>query len=221
MFAIAINGAQAVASYLSNLQKQQAYATMRTINRVALEVQNEEVTRELPSHLKLRGGWFKPRTMFGINVSQFARRDNLQAVVGTRANWVQLVEEGGVKTPSGQQGSSTSRQTITKRQSASSAGRALAIPTANIDRTSVRRRRDKPGPLIASGRAFVIVANGKAGVYIRTGRGKRDIQALYLFRKSARVPHLLHFKEAGYAVVTKRFNPIFAEEFQRALETAR
>ena len=54
--------------FVKNTQKQVAYAASKAINRTAIEVQNHEVSKELPGSLKIRSPWLKPRTKFGVNI---------------------------------------------------------------------------------------------------------------------------------------------------------
>lgn len=199
MLSISLNGFDAVKRTLINLQKQVAFAASKALNRVAAAIQKMEVEKELPTHLHLRGQWFKPRTKFGINLSKFASKNSLIAVVGTQANWLLLVEHGG-----------------TKRTT-----KALAIPSPNIDTSRVRKREEKPRPLIKRGGGFVVGASGRRGVYVRTGKGRRDLKLMYFFRPSARVPHLLHFYESGRALVNQIYLQYFGEELNKAILSAK
>ena len=199
MTSIQINGLGEALRFVKNAQKQVAYAASKAINRTAIEVQNHEVSKELPGSLKIRSPWSKPRTKFGVNI-RFASKSKLFASVGSQAPWLALVEKGGTKHPP---------------------RKALPIPTDNIDTSRRRRRGEKPKALLASKRAFVAKTKaGKAGIFMRTGSG-RQVKVLYLFNSSAKVPDKLNFFEAGQAVVNRRYLSIFSEELTRAIATAK
>lgn len=195
-----VRGIADVKRLLSTVNRQVAFAASKALNKTAEAVQNHEVTRELPDHLKLRGQWFKPRTKYGINI-RFARRNNLVAVVGSQADWLRLVDVGGTKTPP---------------------KTALAIPTTNIDTSRPRRKADKPGRLISSGKAFVAVTkSGNAGVFMRVGKERYPIKPLYFFRKSAQVKDILDFFESGKVVADQVYLNYFSTELAKAIATAR
>lgn len=201
MLTISLQNFEGVREGIKGIAKQANFAASKALNKIAVEVQTMELTKELPSHLKLRGQWFKPRTKYGINVSKFAKKDSLVAIVGTQANWLVLVDSGGTKK--------------------SSTGKALAVPTDALDRSTPRNRKDKPARLLATGKAFLVGKPGHRGIYIRTGSGKTDIKRVYSFKPRARIPHLIHFEEPGINLANARWVTVFSEEFKRALETAK
>lgn len=195
-----IKGVEPLQQKLQSIAKQVPFATSKAINATAIKVQAHEVNTVLPASLKLRGQWYKPRTRFGINI-QFSNKRNLVAVVGSRANWLALVESGGKKHP-------------TKT--------ALAIPTSNIDTSRPRRKADKPGALLQRKGAFIAtMKSGKAGIFIRTGKERLPIKALYLFSGAVDVPDILNFFEEGKAVVDKTYTQTFSQELTKAIQSAK
>lgn len=200
MIQIKLNGIEDVARLIKNVNKQVAFAASRALNQTAIKVQEHEVTQELPQSLKLRSQWFRPRTKFGVNI-KFARKTNLVAVVGSQADWLKLVDKGGTKKPS---------------------GKAIAIPTSNIDTSRPRRKADKPRNILKQPKAFVaVMSSGKAGIFIRVGKERKPIKPLYLFDSEAKVHDILDFFEAGKAVADRIYLDIFSKELAKAIASAK
>lgn len=200
MISLEINGVDDVLRVLQTVQRQIPYATSRALNTLAKEIQTRETTRELPDHLKLRGPWWRPGTRFGVNIS-FATKTNLEARVGSAANWLVLQEQGGTKTPP---------------------RTALAIPTDNINRDVRRSTRLKPSVLLRERGAFIKQSRtGVSVLVVPTGRGKTKLKALYYFKPRARVPRRIHFVDAGEQVARSRYLEVFSDELANAIRTAR
>lgn len=200
MTSLQINGLGEALRFVKNAQKQVAYAASKAINRTAIEVQNHEVSKELPGSLKIRSPWLKPRTKFGVNI-RFASKAKLFASVGSQAPWLALVEKGGTKLPP---------------------RKALPIPTDAIDTSRRRKRSEKPKQLIGSNGGFVLkFKKGGAGIFKRHGKARGDIKALYIFKSQAQVNDTLNFYEAGLHVVNHRYLSIFSEELSKAFATAK
>ena len=194
MLKIEVNGLDGVTRFLKSAQKQIAFATSRALNRTAIEVQKQEIGKELPGKLKIRSQWFKPGTKYGVNI-RFANKRNLEAVVGSQAPWLLLVDQGGTKRP--------------------------PIPTANIDTSKRRSKRDKPKAILAR-KGFVLnFKKGGGGIFVRTGPGRGQIKPLYLFKSSAHVKDILEFYEAGKLIVDLKFLENFSDEFAKAVATAK
>ncbi len=199
MLKIEVNGLDGVTRFLRSAQKQIAFATSRALNRTAIEVQKQEIGKELPGKLKIRSQWFKPGTKYGVNI-RFANKRNLEAVVGSQAPWLLLVDQGGTKHPP---------------------KKALVIPTANIDTNRRRSKRDKPKAILAR-KGFVLnFKKGGGGIFVRTGPGRGQIKPMYLFKSSAEVKDILEFYEAGKLIVDLKFLENFSDEFAKALITAK
>lgn len=186
--------------FVKNAQKQVAFATSKALNKTALEVQNYEVSKELPGKLKIRSAWFKPRTRYGVNI-KFSNKTRLFATVSSQAPWLALVEHGGVKHPP---------------------KKAIPVPTSNIDTSRRRARRDKPKSILASPKGFVAtLKSGKSGIFVRTGAGRYPIKAMYLFHGTTNVKDILDFFESGKNVVNGRFIHIFQDELAKAIASVK
>jgi hypothetical protein len=99
MSAIETKGFDKAYKFFEKLPGDVRFATSRAINDIAVEVQKETVNHVLPDKFTLRSKgapWFKPGNRFGFN-AKFSSKDNLQATVGSQADWLKLQEEGGTK----------------------------------------------------------------------------------------------------------------------------
>lgn len=201
MTSIQLKGFSEALRFVKNAQKQVAYAASKAINRTAIEVQNHEVSKELPKKLKLRSAWFKPRTRYGVNI-KFSNKTRLFAKIGSQAPWLTLVEHGGIKRPP---------------------GKFIPVPTSNIDTSRRRRRSEKPRNLGGGARtAFVItLKSGKQGLAVRLGPNRYPIKVMYLFHGSTDVKDILDFFESGKNVVQGRYISIFGEELAKAIATVK
>lgn len=200
MLSIAITGIKQIEAKLAHAKAQIPFATANALNKTALIVQEHEVTKEIPNHLKLRTNWWKPRYKYGVNI-KFAKKKDLKSTVSSRAPWFALVDKGGTKRP--QQ------------------GRTIAIPTDRINQSTRRRTRDLPMILIASKRAFTASINGHRGIFRRVGKKARRIEALYFFHPDPKIPDLTNFYESGQRVVDRVYKGIFDVELANAIRTAR
>ncbi len=184
---------------IRNLPKQLRYATAVTLTRSAEHAQ-ESILSRTRDVFTIRKNWLTPGYMFGIN-RKTARADDLTAEVYTRAPWMLLQEEGGVKLP--------------KKQ-------YLAVPQEGVRRTKkdLIPASQKPRALK---RSFIIWKT-KSGpmLFKRVGRGKGStIKAMYAFERSATIESRWQFVKTGVAVVKKVYGKIFAAALKDALETAR
>lgn len=181
---------------LKNIQKQVAFASSKAINNTAKAVQKMEIEKELPSSLKLRSRWFKPGTRFGVNI-KFSSKTRLFATIGSQADWLTLVEHGGIKKPT---------------------GKALAIPTSNVTTNKVRPKGEKPARILKNPRAFTAtLPSGKAGIFIRKGNNRLPIKALYFFKTSSTVDKQLSFEESGVVLVNGTYAVEFTKQLQQAI----
>lgn len=99
MNTIKVIGMEAAQRKIKSIPRQAKFAASKANNDLALDIQEHEVKTQLPSKLTLRSKgtpWYKPGTRFGINI-KFASISNLTAIVGSRADWLKLQEEGGTK----------------------------------------------------------------------------------------------------------------------------
>lgn len=180
------------------IEKQIPFATARTLTQTAKDAQ-DTVLGELPNTFTLRGVWFKPRNKFGIKIKP-AKKTDLQAEIGTNADWLELHETGGTKKPRGQH---------------------LAIPTGNV-------RRIKSGKISKVNRPKNLkrsfVANTKSGkvLFQRKYRGKRSqIVALYNLEKRAKIRKRSTVVEPSIKTIKARLHKNFEKFMTEAIRTAR
>lgn len=184
---------------IRNLPKQLRYATAVTLTRSAEHAQGSILSRTRDV-FTIRKNWLTPGYMFGIN-RKTARADDLSAEVYTRAPWMLLQEEGGIKLP--------------KKQ-------YLAVPQEGVRRTKkdLIPASEKPRALK---RSFIIWKT-KSGpiLFKRVGRGKSStIKPMYAFERSAKIEERWQFVRTGIATVKKVYGKIFASALKDALETAK
>lgn len=212
MVSLSVKGISETLGTLIDLPKQVRYASSQAINDVALEVQKEEVEKTLPGHLTLRSKgapWQRPGTRYGVNIRPFARKDSLRAVVGSQADWLKLVEEGGTK------------QRATE----------LAIPTTFWkQKQEILKRARKPRALLAAkrklaelgGRAFLYRgAKMPQGIWARTTKAAYPIRLLFTFKTRATIRAVLVFFGTGRAKVMAIYPQRFQARLARAIATAR
>jgi len=204
MVNVTIKGDAAAIGKLIDLPKQVRFATMQAINDTAKAVQKYELDTVLPGHLTLRGsGWWKPGTRFGINIRPFATKASLKAVVGSQANWLFYVEQGGTRTVQGHR---------------------LAIEAgARPGEKSVLPRSVKPRRLLAdSGRSkskgFIIQTKSGPAIFTREAG---SLKLMYMLKPSANVPATLKFFAEGSAFVEEIYQQIFDIRLKHAIATAK
>lgn len=183
-----------------SLAKQVRFALAVTLTAVAKEAQDAVVT-DIESTFTVRNNWDKPSNAMGVKVLPASKHD-LSAAVATRADWLNLHEEGGTKKP---------------------AGRNLAIPTQNVRRTKrdLIQKSQRPKALRGK-RTFVLQTKNGPVLYQRKGKGKRSqIVALYRLKPSARIKKQSTVAEPTLRVFGRRFDAIFERELTKALATAR
>ena len=194
-----IQGLNDVKQSLSEFERQLPFATALALTRTAKEVQREEVAH-IRSAFTVRGSWLREGGKFGIGITP-ASKQELVAVVESRAPWLEAHEEGTARTP---------------------AGSHFAIPQADIRRTKTQVIAKSHRPK-ALKRAFKIQT--KKGIHLllqRIGRGKRSVlRVMYQLTGKAKIEPRLRFIETGRAVVDRAWKQIFAEALDRAIRTAR
>jgi hypothetical protein len=194
-----IQGLEATKLHISNLEKQIPFAMALALTRTAKEVQREEIAH-IRSAFTVRGSWLREGGKFGVGITPASKQD-LVAVVESRAPWLEEHEEGANRTP---------------------AGSHFAIPQADIRRTKTQviARSHRPKALK---RAFKIqTMKGIPLLLQRIGRGKRSaLRVMYQLTGKAKIEPRLQFFETGRAVVERAWKQIFSEALDRAIRTAR
>ncbi|MBE0568839.1 MAG: hypothetical protein IH577_04100 [Deltaproteobacteria bacterium] len=194
-----IPGLEDTKRYLSEIGKQLPFATALALTRTAKEVQREEIAH-IRSAFTVRGSWLREGGKFGVGITPASKQD-LVAVVESRAPWLEAHEEGATRTP---------------------AGSHFAIPQADIRRTKTQviARSHRPKALK---RAFKVgTRKGIPLLLQRIGRGKRSaLRVMYQLTGKAEIKPRLQFFETGRAVVDRTWKQIFSEALERAIRTAR
>lgn len=195
-----IQGLDATKANLSNLQKQIPFATALALTRTAKEVQREEIAH-IRNAFTVRGSWLREGGRFGVGIVP-ASKENLVAVVESRAPWLEAHEAGMVRTPEGAH---------------------FAIPQKDIRRTKTQVIAKSQRPK-ALKRAFKVETKvGRVPLLLqRVGRGKSSIlRVMYQLTGRAKIEPRLRFFETGKTVVEKVWRRIFSEALDRAIRTGR
>lgn len=87
-----VQGLETTTKYISNLEKQIPFATALALTRTAKEVQREEIAH-IRTAFTVRGSWLREGGRFGAGIVP-ALKENLVAVVESRAPWLEAHEEG-------------------------------------------------------------------------------------------------------------------------------
>lgn len=234
-------------SLLTGLPKQIRYATAQALNDTAKDVQTFTTQHLLPEKFTLRGRgrrWFEPGQRFGFNV-QFANKDQLVSVIGSRADWLALQEHGGTKQVSGHRlaiprpfwkaKEDIIRHDKKPRQILIAKLRAdLQRATANV---AARRQSGAKGELLAAQRearkikrslaahagaepAFEAkMKSGRTGIFVRDQA--KHIHLLFSYETSAHVKARLQFEQQGQQVVERTYQAHFTHRLAIAIATAK
>ncbi|MBU1864267.1 MAG: hypothetical protein KKH94_11430 [Candidatus Omnitrophica bacterium] len=173
-----------------------AYALTLTANDA-----REEIVRQLPQKFTLRSGWWKPYSYMGFNVRP-AKKRWLVAEIYTRADFMQLQEEGGVKHPS---------------------GKMIAIPTSNV-RTSLTQKITKarrPAVLLRRTTRPGFILPTKSGPVLFRRVTKHQVKALYVLTRQATIRPRLSMQETASQILQQRLYINFDRAFTEAIRTAR
>jgi len=202
-----VTGMDRALSRVKNAPRQIRFAAAAAVNETAQTLQRHTIGTLLPQAFTLRSRgapWWKPGTRFGFNI-KFARRTQPEpfAVLGSRADWLYLQEEGG-----------------TKRAGA----RSLAIPqvgTARRTATSVITPRSKPRRLMESKAGFVIEGRRGKLLMTRTGKRRTSVRFWYAFERDADIKPVLRFGPTEGALARRRLPLEFNAALRKALATAK
>lgn len=180
-----------------NLEKQFTFALASALTATAKAAQ-KEVLADIESTFTVRTNWDKPSNAMGIKVLPAAKTD-LSAAVVTRADWLNLHEEGGDKTPS---------------------GNYIAVPTQNVRRTKrdIIRRTQRPKNLRT---AKTVVLDLKSGGRMIFERRAKRLVPLYRLIRRAKIKEESTVIEPTLETFEKRFDGLFYQALAKALATAR
>lgn len=219
---VSVIGMKEVLGLLKQVPKQSKFAMAKAINETAKEVQKVTEKRVLPSafdHLRSRGKpWYKPGNKLGFNIRPWARKDKLEARVGSAAPWLSLHEEGGTKRTSGSlaipQAELKSKPELVRR--------AIRPKRIAAKLRSQKRMKVKAGsvrPLTRKRQPITQMPSGQKGLFVRMPNGR--IRALYLFEKSARIRKKLGWYAMADKTVEKELPRNFNREFVKAMASAK
>jgi len=202
-----VTGMDRALSRVKNAPRQIRFAAAAAVNETAQTLQRHTTGTLLPQAFTLRSRgapWWKPGTRFGFNI-RFARRTQPEpfAVLGSRADWLYLQEEGGTK---------------------QAGARSLAIPTLGTARPSadaVIPSRFKPARLLKRKTAFI--TEGTRGRVLMTRRGRRryPVRFWYASEHHASIKPTLHCGRIEGALARRILPVEFERGLRKALATAK
>jgi hypothetical protein len=195
--------------YMSRVQKSQIpYATMVALSRTARDMRLRIVDM-IPERFNVTRKWWLPRQPTGIR-TQTATKANLSAAIYSRAYFLPLQEDGGVKFPD--------------------VGRGLLIPTyLTPKRARISGRHDLilDGPRTlrkggkAGGSPIFTMKSGKMGVFRRKTKKRLPVNMMYTFKPSALVRKRFGFAKEIERHVYKTFKLHFFDALANAVRTMR
>ncbi len=184
-------------SFIGSLHQQLNYGASVGLNNLATHMRDSELAGAKNS-LTLRGRWYEPRSRFGFNV-KFAKKNDLNSYVYTRADWLVLHAEGGTKTARGR----------------------IAIPTAEVKRSKrdIITRANRPRNVKGS---FLIHTSKGDAIAVLKGKGKRSrLVILYWLEKQAKIKKVYDFYEIGRKVYDRNAQRYLGDGIDIALRGMR
>jgi hypothetical protein len=180
---------------LDNIQRKQVpFATSLAINEIAKKAQSLIVAR-IKKVFNNRKKWWGHRQPTGIKI-KFSKKRDLHAMIYCKANFAELQEEGGTKTPK--------------------KSKNLAVPIVGRSPKKFQKAGGGREYLKSRKRSFVIKDKG-----IFRRKSKKKIEMVFAFIKSALVEPRFGFKRSVETVVKYRFDRAFKKALRRAMRTAR
>jgi hypothetical protein len=190
-----------VQSKIRGIPKQAKFAASRTINDCLVATQKHTTEKLLPSEYTIRSNWFRPGSRYGFN-ARFAKPANLVGTMGTRADWMELHEEGGTKRP-------------TKARNVSIPEAARPSETAKIP------RRLKPSALLQRKNAFVVRTPEGLSLLLQRNRKTGRATVMYVFKPEVGIQPTFRFVPENKRLVLGMYQKRFTENFQKAMSTAK
>jgi hypothetical protein len=210
MISVKVTGLEQLTANTAAMAKQLPFAVSKALNETGKILQKKVIEELLPADFILSGRqrpargapWWKPKTALGFNL-QFSKKsqgENMQTVLGSRANWLALHETGGVKR-------------LKSR---------VAVPYgARKSKFDIVSRARKPRRVLAR-KAFILpTKDGTEGIFERTGPNDGELRLLYLLQPSTDIKADLHFEKFTTAEAQKIIGPIFEREFAKAITSAK
>lgn len=200
-FGAEITGLEETISFLKRSVKAVDWANAKAANDLAVLIQTNTVENLLPKKFTLRTKWFQPRTRLGFNI-QFANPNRPEAIIGSRAPWLKLQEEGGTKSPHS-----------TKN---------LSIPMKGARPTdaSLIAKEDRPRSLFRGKKSKAFVVNTASGPIIFVRKNKFETIPYYSLKASAKVKPILEFIKTGNDLVSSQYQSVYQAAWVFSLEHA-
>lgn len=197
---IIIRGLDITQRRINGIPKQTKFAASRTINDCLIAAQKNTTEKLLPQQYTVRSDWHRPGRRYGFN-ARFAKASNLEGRMGTRADWMEFHEEGGIKSP-------------TK-------ARNLSIPEeARVNEMRPIPRRLKPKALLEK-RGFVIRTKEGLSILATRDRKSKQIHVMYIFKPQADIKATFRFVPENTKLVLGMWERRFTENFRKAMATAK
>lgn len=180
--------------------KQITFGTAVGLTNTAKDAQKASVDA-IKSTFTTRGTWFQQNMKHGIKITP-ATKANLQAAVHTLADWLEIHEKGGTKTPR---------------------GRNLTVPSFAIRPRGSRkiiRAAQRARALLASGKAFILDTPKGEVIARQRGRGGR-LEVLYGLEPQVKIRRQSTFFDPIDRTVKRRLHPNIEAGIKRAFATMR
>lgn len=196
---------------VKNLGRQTTHALSNAVNETLKKTREQTFEKTLPEAFTLRRKtskfWYEPKQRYGFNI-KFANKQSVMGVLGSRADWLKEQERGGTRT---------------------AGNHRIAIPTRfHKRREEIMRKAKKPRALIRSAKQERVNRSiGKKpfvlpqGIFVRYGKRKGDIKALFIFVEQVRIDRQLHFEKRGREFALLIFPKEFDKQFRHAIATAK
>jgi len=178
-----------ILNYTDALKKQLPFALSKALNSTAERIR-ESTLKGASDVLTLRGNWWKPRTKYGFNVKP-STKTRLVADIYTKADWMVMQEEGGIKSAKGM----------------------IAIPTVDVKRNKKDIITKGNRPRAVKGAFKVTSKNGNEFIAKRV-RGK--LVVLYWLEMKATIKGVYQFHDIAH----KTFNEFMSKDLGDAIEYA-
>ena len=196
---IKINSNSATVSVsIKDIGKQLPFALSKGINTTA-EKARTATLEGAKSTLNLRGSWYNPRTKYGFNI-KLATKTNLIADIYTKADWMVMQEDGGIKTAKG----------------------LIAIPTNDVRRNKKDIITKGNRPRMAKGAFKIKMKNGREAIAKEAGRGKKKrLVILYWLEKQATIKGVYKFHDIAIDTFNKNISSDMNDAIDYAIRTAK
>jgi hypothetical protein len=183
---------------IQNIGKQLPFALSKAINSTAEKIRTNTL-QGAKAVLNIRGSWSNPRTKFGFNVKP-STKANLTAEIYTKADWMVMQEDGGIKTAKG----------------------LIAVPTSEVRRSKKDIITKGNRPKMAKGAFKVTMKDGKQFIAKRAGKGKnKRLVVLYWLEKQANIKGVYKFHDIGMKTFKDNIEADMHSAIDYAMSTAR